>query len=151
MTKDALKFFQSYIREMIEIGGENLPKSISARLGAKLARLYKEKGITEIEDGLMMSYKVLDSKPKINKLDNKTYEVILKYPKKFCPIGGKLKNDPEWAGVLQDSICFAYTYGFLNELDPRFNYDATINECILTSNKHICQYILKLKEKNNHI
>jgi len=29
IAKDALKFFQAYIREMIDIGGTNLPKAIS--------------------------------------------------------------------------------------------------------------------------
>ncbi|MFX0024391.1 MAG: hypothetical protein ACFE9S_18880 [Candidatus Hermodarchaeota archaeon] len=29
--KDALKFFQAYIKEMIDVGGNNLPKAISSK------------------------------------------------------------------------------------------------------------------------
>ncbi|GAH80770.1 unnamed protein product, partial [marine sediment metagenome] len=48
MTKvsfNTLKLFQAYIKEMIEVGGENLPKILSATLGAKLGKAYKERGI----------------------------------------------------------------------------------------------------------
>ncbi|GAI90164.1 unnamed protein product [marine sediment metagenome] len=48
MEKDALKFFHAYVNEMIEIGGENLPRAVSTKLGAKLAALYKEKSITDL-------------------------------------------------------------------------------------------------------
>ena len=45
-NRDALKFFQSYIKEMIDVGGANLPKSISASLGAKLGKILQKKGVT---------------------------------------------------------------------------------------------------------
>ena len=90
MTTDALKFLQAYIKEMISIGGENLPKTISARLGAKLAKLYKEKGISSIDSGLKKSYNVLDATAQINRKKNdKEIEVTIKHRKKFCPIGGR--------------------------------------------------------------
>ena len=37
MTKDALKFFQAFINEMIDVGGANLPKSISMKLGTQIS------------------------------------------------------------------------------------------------------------------
>ena len=74
MTTDALKFFQAYIKEMIDIGGENLPKTISAGLGANLAKIYKEKGISTIEAGLKESYSVLDAKTQVTKINDHTFE-----------------------------------------------------------------------------
>ena len=44
-NKDALKFFQAFINEMIDVGGVNLPKSISVSLGAKLGKILKGRGI----------------------------------------------------------------------------------------------------------
>jgi len=149
MSKDALKFFQAYIQEMIEIGGPNLPKSISSRLGARLAKIYKERGVIGIENALKMSYQGLNSKPKITKLDENTLHVLLKHSKKFCPIGGNFKGDPNYAEIVQNSICKPYTSGFLNELDSNFKYQGSIKECILTNNNNICEYILKIEEKGN--
>jgi len=130
MTTDALKFLQAYIKEMISIGGENLPKTISARLGAKLAKLYKEKGISSIDSGLKKSYTVLDATAQI---------------KKFCPIGGKY--DPEKADLIQKSVCIPYTVGFLNEMDPQFKYKWDIHECILNTNTNYCRYTLYLEKR----
>lgn len=148
MSIDALKFFQAYINEMNELGGENLPKSISSRLGAKLAKIYKIKGISEIESGLKHAYYVLNSSTKIIKKDNNNYEIINKFKHNFCPIGGKY--NPNAAPIVQESICRPYTMGFLNEMDPGFKYSIDPQECILTSNKKICRYSLHLEKKENN-
>jgi len=149
MSKDALKFFQAFLKEMIEIGGPNFPKSISSELGAKLAKIYKGRGIYGIEHGLRLSYKAMDANPKIERLNQNTLEIKMKYPKSFCPIGGKFRNDAEHAEMIQNSICFPYTYGFLNEMDSNFKYNGTIKECILKNNRDICHYILELEEKKD--
>lgn len=65
MSKKALKFFQAYINEMIDIGGENLPKTISTKLGFKLGKIYKEQDISNLESGLLRSFKVLNGKLEI--------------------------------------------------------------------------------------
>ncbi len=148
MTKDALKFFQSYIIEMIDVGGPNLPKTISSSLGAKLGKLYKGRGIVGIEKSLMQSYKVLNTAPNIQKINDNTYKVILKYKKKFCPIGGK--HYPDRADLMQESLCKPYTSGFLNEIDPSFKYTGKILECNLKSNNGTCSYLLTLEEKEDH-
>ena len=146
MTTDALKFLQAYIKEMISIGGENLPKTISAGLGAKLAKLYKEKGILSIDSGLKKSYTVLDATAQINRKKNdKEIEVTIKHRKKFCPIGGKY--DPEKADLIQKSLCIPYTVGFLNEMDPQFKYKWDIHECILNTNTNYCRYTLYLEKR----
>ncbi|MHA2129859.1 MAG: hypothetical protein ACW99L_07805, partial [Promethearchaeota archaeon] len=90
---DALKFFQAYVKEMIDVGGANLPKSISASLGAKLGKLLKERGVTGIENSLKKIYKVLKAKIKIIRINDSMLEITLKYKKSFCPIGGKIKPD----------------------------------------------------------
>jgi len=132
---------------MTELGGENLPKSISTRLGAKLAKIYKRKGISDLESGLKHMYRVLNSSTKIIKKEDNNYELINKFKHKFCPIGGKY--NPNAAPIVQERICRPYTMGFLNEMDPGFKYSIDNQGCILTSNKKICRYSLHLVKKEN--
>jgi hypothetical protein len=145
MVKEALKFFQNWIKTCIEVGGENLPRAISTNLGAKLAKLYKNRGITDITPSLRQMYLVLRASPTIDKVDENTYRAIIKYPRKFCPIGGKysLVNAP----IFQNNICLPQLMGFLNSLNSDFIYEIVIEECIVASNKRTCQYCLKLKKK----
>ena len=140
-NRDTLKFFQSYIREMIDIGGSNLPKSISMSLGAKLGKILKEKGILGIESSLKKIYSTLKAKTKINTIDVNSYDVLLSYKKRFCPLGGKLS--PERAEIIQTTICLPYTLAILNSINSELIYNIEIKECILQSNNKSCQYILK--------
>ena len=146
MVKDALKFWQSFLKEMVSIGGENLPRSIATKLGSKLAQLYKARGLTDgIELPLKQMYTALKAQPTFNKLDENTYRISVKHPRKFCPIGGAY--NPENVPIFQKNICIPYTMGFLNGLSSEFKYEAEIEECIIASNKRLCQYCLKLKKK----
>ena len=146
-NRDALKFFQNFIREMIDIGGKNLPKSISASLGAKLGKLLRERGISGIENSLKKIYNVLNAKTKIKTIDDNILEITLKHSKKFCPIGGKI--NPERAEIIQNTICIPYTLAILNNLNSDLKYSAEIKNCILRSNNRICQYILTIEEKKS--
>ena len=146
-NRDALKFFQNFIREMIDIGGSNLPKSISASLGAKLGKLLKERGVFGLENSLKKIYKVLSAKTKIKSIEDNIFQITLKYSKKFCPIGGKV--NPERAEVIQDTICIPYTLAILNSLDSDLKYKVEIQNCILKANNRICQYRLTIEEKKN--
>ncbi|MFX1350412.1 MAG: hypothetical protein ACFE92_17210, partial [Promethearchaeota archaeon] len=92
-NRDALKFFQNFIYQMIDIGGENLPKSISTSLGSKLGKMLRERGFVGIDSSLKKIYKVLNAKTKMKSIDDKTLDITLKYSKKFCPIGGKFNPD----------------------------------------------------------
>ncbi len=148
-NRDALKFFQNFIREMIDIGGPNLPKSISASLGAKLGKLLKERGVSGIENSLKKIYNVLNAKTKIKSIGDNILEITLKYSKRFCPIGGKV--NPERAEVIQSTICIPYTLAILNSLDSDLKYNVEIQDCILKSNNRICQYRLTIEEKKNKI
>ncbi|MFW9818795.1 MAG: hypothetical protein ACFFE5_04230 [Candidatus Thorarchaeota archaeon] len=145
-NRDALKFFQAYIKEMIDLGGANLPKSISASLGAKLAKLLLKKGVTSLENSLKRIYNALNAKTTIKTIDDNTLEVTLKYSKKFCPIGGKY--NPDKSDLIQNTICIPYTAAILKSSHPEFKYSAEIKECILSSNNRRCKYILFKEPKN---
>ena len=143
-NRDALKFFQAFISEMIDVGGKNLPKSISVSLGAKLGKILKERGISSLEDSLQKIYSVLNAKTKINSIDKHTREITLKYRSNFCPLGGKY--NPDRAELIQNSICIPYTKAILKSLNPDTKYKIELVDCILTSNHKNCQYILRVKE-----
>ncbi|MHA1294720.1 MAG: hypothetical protein ACTSQJ_18945 [Promethearchaeota archaeon] len=145
-TEDALKFFQAYITEMMELGGVNLPKTVSTRLGAKLATYYKKLGISDVNNALKKSYEVLKGKTNIKRLNDNTIEVKTTYKRNFCPIGGGYKSDK--AEIVQKSICSPFTIGFLNSLDPHYKYEGEVIECILSSNGCLCHYLLHIQEKN---
>ncbi len=133
---------------MIDIGGPNLPKAISSKSGAKLGKIYKNKGFTlDIGVALKQIYTVLNAKPIITQLNDTTYEVIIKYKKKFCPIGGT--QNPSRAPIFQENICIPYTKGFLNELFPQYNFESNIVNCIPLNNHRTCHYILKFERKKN--
>lgn len=139
-NKAALKFFQTYIKELVEIGGFNLPCSISSRLGSKLGGIYKERGISNLQDGIIKSLKILNCSPTIVEKDSSTLEVKLEFPEDFCPIGGK--NDPDKAKLIQKSICKPYTLGFVKEYRFHEMYDLEVKKCALEEEENICHYIL---------
>ena len=143
MSKDSLKFFQSYIRELADIGGQNLPRAVSTKLGIKLGKLYKGKdAAANFESNLRRIYKALDAKPKITKINNSTLEILVKHQKRFCPIGGN--HNPERADFITKNICIPYTLGFLHELEPDLNFQAKIKNCIVSNHTRYCHYILKI-------
>jgi hypothetical protein len=144
-NKDALKFFQAYINEMIDVGGPNLPKSISISLGAKLGKLLRERGVSGIENSLRKIYNVLKAKVKIVENDDNTFDISLRYSKRFCPIGGKFNL--ERVTTIQDTICIPYTTSILNSLHPDLKFFPEIKECILNSNEKTCNYKLRIEDK----
>ena len=131
---------------MIDIGGTNLPKAISSKSGAKLGKIYRERGLVlDLETALKQIYIALNGKPVIKKLNNENYEVVVKFRKKFCPIGGS--NSPSRAAIFQDNICIPYMRGFLNELFPQYVFGEDILNCIPTNSHRTCHYILKIEKK----
>jgi hypothetical protein len=133
---------------MVDIGGNNLPKAISSKSGAKLGKLYKKRGlINDIGTVLKQLYTVLKAKPVIKQLNENTYEVIVKYPKKFCPIGGS--HNPARASLFQENICIPYTKGFLNEVFPQYEFKENILNCIPRNNHKTCHYTLKVSKRKS--
>ncbi|TFG25038.1 MAG: hypothetical protein EU532_12000, partial [Promethearchaeota archaeon] len=78
MKKDALKFFQAYIEEMVDIGGHNLPKAVSTKLGTKLGRIYKKKEIRTFKSAVKNSYKALGAKAKIIEVSKNKFKIYAK-------------------------------------------------------------------------
>lgn len=131
---------------MIDVGGENLPKAISSKSGAKLGKMYKVQGpTTNIETALKQVYIALNANPVIKPLNDGNYEVVVKFAKKFCPIGGA--NNPSRASIFQKNICIPYMRGFLNELFPQFIFGEDILNCIPRDDHRTCHYILKIEKK----
>jgi hypothetical protein len=149
MSKDSLKFFQNYIREMADIGGENLPKSVSTKLGTKLGKIYKDRNPSaNLETNLKQIYKVLKAKPKIRKINENKLGITVIHRKKFCPIGGNYQ--PERAEFVNNNICIPFTLGFLHELEPELTFEHDLKSCILSNNNSkTCYYTLKMEAKQN--
>ncbi len=135
---------------MIDIGGNNLPKAISAKFGAKLGKIYKEKSlVSNIESGLKQIYTAMNAKPIVKKLNDNQYEVIVKYSKGFCSIGGS--NNSSRAHIFQENICIPYTKGYLNELFPQYKFEADIINCIPLNGGKTCHYMLKVSNRRNSV
>lgn len=133
---------------MLDIGGPNLPKTISTKLGLKLGRVYKEKKLApDLETGLIQLYKSLGGKVSIKKVEDNTYDVLVKYNTKFCPIGGKY--NPSRAETFVKSVCIPYTVAFLTEIVPDIRVETEIKQCVMALDQNCCNYILKLSKKNN--
>ncbi len=148
MTEDALKFFINYVNELLEVGGPNLPKTISTKLGLKLGRIYKEKDLApDLESGLLQIYKALGGKPVIKKIDDYTFDVTVKHRSKFCPIGGKY--NPSRAEAFVKSVCIPYTVAFISEISPTYKIETEIKQCVMAQDQKYCHYMLKLSKKNN--
>ncbi len=138
--KTPSKFFHAYIDEMISFGGENLPRSISTLLGGNLAKVYKSRGITNLEAALMKMYKVLGAEPKIEKVNEHEYNVRVKHSSEFCPIGGE--SNPSRGSKFIEIICIPYTIAFLKKFDPKYDYQIELKKCILRHGGRICEYNL---------
>ena len=147
-SEDALKFFINWLLEMVDVGGPNLPKTISSRLGAKLGQVYKNRGIDSIEEGLKSSYEAIQGDTEVIRKDENTVEVKTNYVNHFCPIGGSPK--PEKAKVIQDSICTPFTVSFLTQLDPNYSYEGHIHACIVESGGELCDFTITIEKKNNN-
>ncbi len=138
--KDALKFFHAYIDEMISLGGENLPRSISTWLGGNLTKVCKSRGITNLEAALMKMYEVLGAEPKIEKVNEHEYYIRVKNSSEFCPIGGE--SNPSRGLKFIEIICVPYTIGFLKKFDSKYDYQIELKECIVQHGGRTCEYNL---------
>ena len=92
MEDDTIKFFQSFIAQMIEIGGINLPRSIASKLGRNLGDIYKKKGVEDWNIALKGMFRAMGGvATEFEKKDGETI-VTTKYPGPFCSIGGRPKE-----------------------------------------------------------
>lgn len=131
---------------MINLGGENLPRSISTRLGSKLAKIYKEREIESLEQALRDLYEILGAEVKIKKVSEKKFNIRIKHPYQFCPIGGSY--NPSKREKFLEIVCIPYTIGFLKEFKPVNGYHLELKNCILRDGGQLCEYDLNLDLKD---
>ncbi|MHA1792333.1 MAG: hypothetical protein ACTSVI_06785 [Promethearchaeota archaeon] len=143
MTKtDTIKFFQSFIAQMIEIGGINLPRSIATKLGRNLGDLYKKKGVGKFSDAIKAMFKGMGGDTKDFKETEDGFIITVEYPTNFCPIGGNYK--PKRFNMFTEAICRPYAVGFLSAFGLH-KIKVQVVQCILKDNEHICSIEAALK------
>ncbi|TFG24406.1 MAG: hypothetical protein EU529_04360 [Promethearchaeota archaeon] len=130
---------------MVDIGGPNLPKSVSSKLGTKLGKIYKKRKIKKIEPAIKKSLNALGELVNLIEENENKFEIQVKHKNKFCPIGGKY--NPTKAEFFQESICIPFYIAFLNRLDPRSYYNIRVKSCVVSSNTNYCIFELFRKKR----
>ncbi|MHA1369336.1 MAG: hypothetical protein ACTSWN_15260 [Promethearchaeota archaeon] len=133
---DINKFFQAFISQMIAIGGVNLPKSISSRLGWNLGDLYRKKGKDDVIKALKSMFVGMGGEPTLVDSDDERFTMDVEYPTTFCPIGGA---NPKRYNLFSESICKPYTSGFVSAYYPDMRIKVEIERCILKDDKNKCR------------
>nr|MDO8111196.1 hypothetical protein [Candidatus Sigynarchaeota archaeon] len=129
METDYVKFFQSFIASMVQIGGINLPKSVSTMLGRNLGEVYKKRGITDQKVALESMFKAMGGKA-VSFVDTQTgFKVTTEFPTEFCPIGGSVK--PKRHNMFFEGICNPYASGFLSSFNPKEKVSLSFQKCVL--------------------
>lgn len=153
---DYLKFFQSFIASMVQIGGINLPKSVSTILGRNLGEVYKKRGVTDPKVALESMFKAMGGEnvifdpldeeivedqaserdeAEIQSMEN-GFKVTTEYPTDFCPIGGGFK--PKRHGLFFQGICQPYASAFLSSFLPGSKITLTSDRCALKDGENKC-------------
>lgn len=142
---DYLKFFQSFIASMVEIGGINLPRSVSSKLGRNLGEIYKQRGVTDPETALTSMFKAMGGEKVIFERHATGFSITTRYPTDFCPIGGALK--PKRHEMFIESICYPYARGFLSAFEPQARIDIQCKDCVLRSGDNCCKMVVDIGER----
>jgi hypothetical protein len=148
---DYLKFFQSFIASMVQIGGINLPKSVSTMLGRNLGEVYKKRAVTDPKEALESMFKAMGGvNVTFQPLDDENVEaddaevqameigfkVTTEYPTAFCSIGGSFK--PKRFNMFFEGICQPYAAAFLSSFRPRNKITLTCEKCVLKDGDNKC-------------
>jgi hypothetical protein len=137
METDYLKFFQSFIASMVQMGGINLLKSNSTMLGRNLGEIYKKRGITDPHDALKSMFRAMGGKTVTIKDDKASgFIVDTEYETEFCPIGGSVK--PKRHDMFFEGICKPYATGFLSTFKPGTKIDIICKSCVLKDADNKC-------------
>ena len=144
VENDYLKFFQSFIASMVQIGGINLPKSVSTMLGRNLGQVYTNRGETDPKVALESMFKAMGAdnvqfQPNEGTEDESMdfgFTVTTEYPSEFCPIGGELK--PKRHGMFFEGICQPYASAFLSTFRPGAKVNLTCDRCVLRDGDNKC-------------
>jgi hypothetical protein len=130
METDYLKFFQSFIANMVQMGGINLLKSNSTMLGRNLGEIYKKRGIIDVLQALKSMFRAMGGKTvTITDDQDKGFTVDTDFGEEFCPIGGAVK--PKRHDMFFEGICKPYATGFLSTFKHGAKFDLICKSCIL--------------------
>ncbi|MHA1730658.1 MAG: hypothetical protein ACTSU5_01875 [Promethearchaeota archaeon] len=145
MTIDIIKFFQAFVRQLADIGGINLPKTVSTSLGGRLAETYERKHVTEWKDAITGMIQGMGGTIEIEGADAETSEkVVVKvsYFHDFCPIGGHPMSSK--ADLVQGGVCIPYLMGFLRPFFPGTKMQIRFTKCIVRDGGNQCHAELTL-------
>ncbi|MHA1683169.1 MAG: hypothetical protein ACTSUE_19675 [Promethearchaeota archaeon] len=143
-SSDTIKFFQSFIAQMVEIGGINLPRSIATKLGRNLGDLYKKKGTGNYKDALTSMFRGMGGETKSFIENEGGFTIEIEYPNPFCPIGGAKK--PQRFNIFTEAICRPYAVGFLSAFLPSNKIHIKFDKCILKGDDNKCCINANLKK-----
>ena len=147
METDYLKFFQSFIASMVEIGGINLPRSVSSKLGRNLGEIYKKRGVNDVKTAIKSMFKAMGGEDVEFEESETGFTVITRYPSDFCPIGGSLK--PKRHDMFVESICYPYARGFLSTFLPNTKIDLACKQCVLATGDNECRMDIEATERGS--
>jgi hypothetical protein len=132
LETDYLKFFQSFIASMVQMGGINLLRSNSTMLGRNLGEIYKKRGITDSNQALQSMFKAMGGKTVTISNDHEgTLTVATEFETEYCPIGGSVK--PKRHEMFFEGICKPYAVGFLSTFKPGSKISVSCKSCVLKS------------------
>ncbi|GAB4331523.1 MAG: hypothetical protein Kow0069_39110 [Promethearchaeota archaeon] len=149
MTVDIVKFFQAFVRQMVSVGGVNLPRTISTSLGAKLGQTYREKGVTDWKQALTSMIQGMGGSVEFveeGEGAGGARVVNAKYFSDFCPIGGAPSRNKtsERASLVVESICRPYVTGFLKGYFGDEKLAISFPRCIVKDGGNSCQLCLEV-------
>lgn len=121
---------------MVEMGGINLPRTISTMLGRNLGKIYKERGVTDQKVALTSMFKAMGGKKVSFEDIENGYIITTEFPTDFCSIGGGLK--PKRYNMFVESICFPYAKGFLSQFNPNATISVDCEACVLRDPDNKC-------------
>ncbi|MBD3188404.1 hypothetical protein GF325_16330 [Candidatus Bathyarchaeota archaeon] len=143
-STDTIKFFQSFVAQMVEIGGINLPRSIATKLGRNLGDLYRKKGVGDYKEALESMFRGMGGKTRKFEQDEHGFTILIEYPREFCPIGGGHK--PQRFEIFTEAICRPYAIGFLSAFLPRTKIRMKFLNCVLKEVGKTCSIVARIEK-----
>ncbi len=137
VSTDIIKFFQAFIRQMVKVGGGNLPKTISSSLGGELGKSYLKKNVRDWKKAITGMIEGMGGKLEIVEKEG-SWLLISQYPSEFCPIGGK--QDSVRFASTTDSVCIPYISGYLLALRLKLKRNPILNKCIVKDGGKTCEF-----------
>ncbi len=122
---------------MVEIGGINLPRIVSTKLGRNLGEIYKCRNIQDESTALKEMFRAMGGTTTDVTSIPRGIEVTTRFPEDFCSIGGGLK--PKRHSLIFEGICSPYASGFLSTFRPGKSIKVTCLQCITKDPGSTCK------------